>query len=199
MTPKRDEELLAAHLAGISEAFGTLVARYTDEIYGFVLRFVGNAAAAEDLTQETFLQVHLAAGAFDPQRSFRPWLYTIAANKARDYLRGRGRRAELPLEARAADDEGPLGGQYLEAENVAPDEVADAEQARQTVRELIATMPEHLRLILVLGYYHQLPYAEMAEILDIPVGTVKSRLHSAVMHFAKLWRSRSRASTSEER
>ena len=186
----RDEELLADHLAGKAGAFDVLVARYADELYGFLFRFVGNAAVADDLVQEAFLQVHLAAGAFDPKRSFRPWLYTIAANKARDYLRGRGRRSEQSLDGRGNDDEAPGIGHILEADNVDSEQAADAEQTKSAVRMLIARMPEHLRLILVLGYYHQLPYAEIAEILDIPVGTVKSRLHTAVNQFAKLWRGR---------
>jgi RNA polymerase sigma-70 factor (ECF subfamily) len=190
---RRDEELLADHLAGRPGAFDALVARYTDELYGFLLRFVGNAAVADDLVQEAFLQVHLAAGAFDPERKFRPWLYTIAANKARDYLRGRGRRSEQSLDNRGPRDEGPGPGQLLAADDAAADELVAGEQTRQAVRTVIAKMPEHLRLILVLGYYHQLPYAEMAEILDIPVGTVKSRLHAAVTHFAKLWRAHSHA------
>lgn len=187
MDAKRDEALLADHLAGRAGAFDALVARYADELYGFILRFVGSAAVADDMVQETFLQVHLAAGTFDARRSFRPWLYTIAANKARDYLRGRGRRHEQSLDARGTDNETPLLGDLIAADMEPTEEAADAAETRQRVRALIAQMPEHLRLILVLGYYHQLPYAEIAEILNVPVGTVKSRLHAAVTYFAKLW------------
>jgi RNA polymerase sigma-70 factor (ECF subfamily) len=194
---RRDEELLADHLAGTAGAFDALVARYADELYGFLFRFVGNAAAADDLTQEAFVQVHLAAGAFDPERRFRPWLYTIAANKARDYLRSHGRRTEQSLDSQGRDGQRPAS-QLLEADEPRAGESADAEQTRSRVRELIAQMPEHLRLILMLGYYHQMPYAEIAEILDIPVGTVKSRLHAAVTHFAKLWRSTVPAQSRDE-
>jgi RNA polymerase sigma-70 factor (ECF subfamily) len=185
----RDEELLANHLAEVPDAFDLLVRRHVDELFGFLLRFVGNAAAADDLVQETFLQVHLSAGSFDPSRSFRPWLYTIAANKARDFLRGRGRRSEQSLDSRGFDDDGPSPGQILEADEPAAYEKAGTEAVKEAVQALIPKMPEHLQLILVLGYYQQLPYAEIAEILDIPVGTVKSRLHSAITRFAKLWRS----------
>mgnify|MGYP001249843936 CR=1 FL=1 len=191
MNKRRDEELLADHLNGEAGAFDELVNRYADELFGFVYRIVHNTAAADDLVQEAFLQMHLAANSFDPRRKLRPWLYTIAANKARDYLRGRGRRSEQSLESRSGDDDMPGLGSLLEAEGDSAATATAADQTRDDVRRVIAEMPEHLRLILVLGYYHQLPYAEIAEILDIPVGTVKSRLHSAVNHFARLWKSRS--------
>lgn len=185
---------MANHLAEKPGAFDLLVGRHVDELFGFLLRFVGNAAAADDLVQETFLQVHLAAGSFDPDRSFRPWLYTIAANKARDYLRGRVRRSEQSLDSRGFDDEGPSPGQLLEADEPPVYKEAGAEEVKEAVRALIPKMPEHLQLILVLGYYQQLPYAEIAKILDIPIGTVKSRLHSAITRFAKLWRGRQHGS-----
>ncbi len=199
MTDRRDEELLADHLAGRAGAFDSLVARYADDLYGFLFRFVGSAAVADDLVQETLLQVHTAAGAFDPTRTFRPWLYTIAANKARDYLRGRGRRVEQSLDARGPDEDRPGQIDSLASEEASPVETSDAEETREVVRGLIARMPENLRLILMLGYYEQLPYAEIAEILGIPVGTVKSRLHAAVTQFAKLWQSHSRAAATREK
>src|SRR5690606_41085259 len=87
-----DVALLREHLAGKAGAFETLVSRYSDELYGFLCRFVGNAVAAEDIIQDAFVQVHLAAETFDQQRSFKPWLYTIAANQARDSLRAPTRR-----------------------------------------------------------------------------------------------------------
>jgi RNA polymerase sigma-70 factor (ECF subfamily) len=189
---KSDEELLAEHLAGKPGAFDTLVARYIDGLFGFFQRFVGNAAIAEDLVQETFLQVHLSAGGFDPSRSFKPWLYTIAANKARDHMRARGRRPTQSLDIVVGDSEGPTAGARVEApEPPLREQLDELEQAEQ-VRAMIAQMPEHLRLILILGYYERLPYAEIAEILGIPVGTVKSRLHSALNCFAQMWLAHSR-------
>jgi RNA polymerase sigma-70 factor (ECF subfamily) len=189
----RDEELLAEHIAGRAGAFDLLAERYADELYGFLVRFVGNSAAADDLVQETLLQVHLAANSFDPHRSFRPWLYTIAANKARDLLRSRGRRSEQSLDVRGADEEGPSPAEVLEADVDTGAALTSSAETREAVRSVIAKMPEHLQLILVLGYYQQLPYAEIAEVLGIPVGTVKSRLHSAVTRFARTWERRQQA------
>lgn len=187
MDQKRDEELLAEHLAGDPRAFEVLVARYAEDLYNFFQRFVGNAAAADDLVQETFLQVHLAASTFDPSRSFKPWLYTIAANKGRDYMRSRGRRPAQSLDVSVDRHGGPSPADLLPASDAAPPAACESLEDRQTVQALIAQMPEPQRLMLVLGYYQRLPYAQIAEILGIPVGTVKSRLHAAVTHFAKLW------------
>ena len=197
VNPKSDEELLAEHLAGKPGAFDLVVARHADDLFNFFQRFVGNSSAADDLVQETFLQVHLAAGTFDPARAFKPWLYTIAANKGRDYLRARGRRPVHSLDTTAGDGDTPSAAALLEGDELAPEEELDVEQRRDRVRSVIAKMPETQRLILVLGYYQKLPYAEIADILGIPVGTVKSRLHAAVSHFAKLWLTGTKASILE--
>jgi RNA polymerase sigma-70 factor (ECF subfamily) len=184
---KRDEELLAEHLQGTAGAFDQLVDRYANDLYAFFSRFVGNRSAAEDLVQDTMLQVHLSAGGFDPQRSFKPWLYTIAANKGRDFMRSRRRRPTHSLDAFSGEGEGPTPAGLVEDEDPgAAAQLDDAEQ-RKRVQAVIAELPDHLQLILVLGYYQRLAYAEIAQILEIPVGTVKSRLHSAVNQFAKLW------------
>ena len=89
-----DEELLRDFLAGDAGAFERIVQRFATELFTFVFRFVGGAAAAEDVVQETFLQVHQSAEGFDKDRRFKPWLFTIAANKARDHLRSRARKRE---------------------------------------------------------------------------------------------------------
>ncbi len=198
MEHRRDEELLAEHLAGKPGAFDTLVQRYADGLFGFFQRFVGNAAIAEDLVQETFLQVHLAAATFDAQRTFKPWLYTIAANKARDYMRSRGRRPLQSLDTVAGNPDSPAPSALLESNAPAANERLDTSEQIEQVRAIVAQMPEHLRMILILGYYQKLPYAEIAEILEIPVGTVKSRLHSAVNHFAQLWQAAAKTVAPEQ-
>src|SRR5207237_6311742 len=96
---RSDEQLLADYRAGDRASFSELVGRYQRELYHFLVRFLGNRAAAEDVFQETFLQVHQSAEQFDPQRRFRPWLFTIAANKARDLIRSQARRPTNPLQA----------------------------------------------------------------------------------------------------
>ena len=94
-----DEQLLAEYRAGDKTKFAVLVMRYQRELYHFLVRFLGDRAAAEDVFQETFLQVHQSAEQFDLSRRFRPWLFTIAANKARDLIRSQARRPTNPLSA----------------------------------------------------------------------------------------------------
>lgn len=188
---RSDRDLLIGHLDGDADAFEVLAERYAGGLFGFLFRFVNDPGVADDLVQETLLQVHLAASSFDLNRPFKPWLYTIAANKARDLLRSRARRQERSLDAPGgAGEAGPTMLDSLESPDRPTAERIEENEKQQQVRGVIARMPEHLRLILMLGYYQQLPYAEIAQILDIPVGTVKSRLHSAVGCFGRLWRGR---------
>lgn len=185
-----DEQLLAGFLAGDDKAFTALVERYSQELFQFVARFVRSPAAAEDVLQETFVQVYQAAAGFDPSRRFRPWMFTIAANKARDYLRGRARKKEVPLSTVSSSDSSEEVSylDFLSDPSAAPGEKLEADERQEVVRSIVTQMPDHLREVLVLGYYHRFPYREMAEVLSIPLGTVKSRLHAAVSYFAEAYR-----------
>lgn len=183
-----DEALLRRHLDGDRSAFTTLMRRYERELFHFLIRFLGDRAAAEDTFQEAFLQVHESAGSFDLSRRFRPWLFTIAANKGRDLLRSRIRRPACALDASPEGFDGE--GQYvdlLQAASTLPDEPAQREELRVLVQRTIQELPPNLREVLLLGYFHEFPYKQIADMLKIPVGTVKSRLHSAVGQFAVRW------------
>jgi len=187
---RTDEQLLEGYRHGERPAFALLVGRYQRELFHFLVRFLGNRSAAEDVFQETFLQVHQSAEQFDLQRRFRPWLFTIAANKARDLIRSQARRPTNPLQAtiNPGDDE---SGEFLDLmQSVAdlPSSAMEKKELQELVHGTVSTMPEHLREILLLSYFHQFPYKQISEILDIPLGTVKSRLHAAVAHFADRWR-----------
>ncbi|RPI64103.1 MAG: hypothetical protein EHM48_01405, partial [Planctomycetaceae bacterium] len=94
-----DTELLRRHLQGDSTAFAALIARYRKELFSFLVRFTGNVDLADDVFQETFLQLHISAAVFDQQRKLKPWLFTIAANKGRDAMRSRWRKHAAPLDA----------------------------------------------------------------------------------------------------
>src|SRR5687768_4234683 len=188
---RTDEQLLAEYRQGDRASFATLMARYQRELYHFLVRFLGDRAAAEDVFQETFLQVHQSGIQFDLSRRFRPWLFTIAANKARDLMRSQARRPTSPLQAEISPGEGEGGGQFIDlmaADIPSPDEAMSRDELQQAVHSMVMGMPENLREILLLSYFHQFPYKQIADILDIPLGTVKSRLHAAVAHFADRWR-----------
>ncbi|MFP4054802.1 MAG: RNA polymerase sigma factor [Phycisphaerae bacterium] len=184
-----DAQLLQRHLDGDPEAFTALVKRYRRPLYNFLAKFTGDRALAEDVFQEAFLQVHNSAGGFDMSRRFKPWLFTIAANKARDAMRSRSRRSAAPLDATIGGEEG--GGTFadLMPGNIPePDEFLSNSEMRANVQAVVNEMPENIRTVLVLCYFHELPYKKAAEILGIPLGTVKSRLHAAVKHFAQKWK-----------
>ena len=103
---RADEELLVAHLDGDVSAFPELMDRYKNELLHFLIRFVGSKAAAEDVFQETFLQIHISGATFDPKRRFKPWLFTIAANKGRDWHRKHSKRTVMSLSQEIGGGEG---------------------------------------------------------------------------------------------
>jgi RNA polymerase sigma-70 factor (ECF subfamily) len=189
-----DEQLLVGYAGGEQRALAELIRRYQPELFAFLARFVSDPGAADDLFQETFIQVHKNAKNFDPERKFRPWLFTIAANKARDHLRTACRHAAASLDSasggRGADDDAPTYVDLMDSGMAPPpSELAQGED-EAAVQRVLAEMPAHYREVLVMSYYHEFAYKEMAEMLGVPVGTVKSRLHAALAAFAKTYRCR---------
>lgn len=187
---RSDETLLEAYRVGEGGALRVLVERYQDELFRFLYRLTGDRQTAEDAFQEAFLQVHLSADTFDPERRFRPWLFTIAANKARDLLRKKARRQALDLSAPVGkgSDDGPTFVDLLEVDVPAPSSALDDKERDAMVQEAMNRMPLPLREILLLAYFQRLSYVQIAGELEIPLGTVKSRLHAAVAAFAKHWK-----------
>src|SRR5689334_23381672 len=154
---RTDEQLLDDYRHGDKGAFGLLVGRYQRELYHFLVRFLGNRAAAEDVFQESFLQVHQSAEQFDPERRFRPWLFTIAANKARDLMRSQARRPTNPLQASISpgDDDSGQFIDLMQAASNQPGEPLEKQELQQLVHKTVMGMPDHLREILFLSYFHQ--------------------------------------------
>lgn len=186
-----DESLLEQYNQGREDVFEQLIGRYERELLNFLVRFMGDRPAAEDVFQESFLQVHLSAKSFDTSRRFKPWLFTIAANKARDAMRKKARRpaAQLDAPVGASAGDGISFVDLLSSEFLVPQEILEKDELRDRVKRTIEDMPEHLREILLLAYFQQFAYSEIADVLEIPLGTVKSRLHTAVGTFAKKWKS----------
>lgn len=153
----------------------------------FLTRLTGSRDAAEDAFQETFLQFHLSAAKFDTSRKLRPWLFTIAANKARDGLRKRGRQPALVLSRPVGDNESAEFVDLLEIDTPDPSQAVLSGEQREQVDLAVAKLSHPLREVLLLAYFQRLSYAQIADELGIPLGTVKSRLHAAVASFAKHW------------
>ncbi len=185
---RTDEELLSAHIDGDYAAFPELMERYKNDLLHFLIRFVGSRAAAEDVFQESFLQIHISAETFDPTRRFKPWLFTIAANKGRDWHRKHSKRTVMSLSQEVGGEgEGTRFVDLMESEQDLPDaQLLDSEQTA-CIREAVDELPSHLREILLLSYFQQMSYLQIAESLQIPLGTVKSRLHAAVAAFSNAW------------
>jgi RNA polymerase sigma-70 factor (ECF subfamily) len=160
-----DEALLAAHLRGDPRAFGELVARYERRIYGLCLRILGNREDAEDAAQEAFLAALRKASSFRRAAAFSTWLYRIAVNAATDQARRRGRARLAALDP---EDAGLA---------VAPgSELGEAVATAVAVQAALTQVPEEFRVAVVLCDLYRVPYADAAQILEVPVGTVKSRV-----------------------
>jgi RNA polymerase sigma-70 factor (ECF subfamily) len=181
--------------------FAALVRRYERELFGYLRRYLGDDDLAEDVFQNTFLQVFIKIRQYEVGRPARPWLYAIATNQAIDALRRRNRRvADRPAETVSAPDEDgeprPLF-ELLPASGDAPPDAADRTEQRERVREAVARLPDLLRQAVILVYFQGLKYQDAAEVMDIPVGTVKSRLHAALTKLTEEWGAESEDGSSD--
>jgi RNA polymerase sigma-70 factor (ECF subfamily) len=188
--PETDESLLTRLREGERDVFGPLVRRYERELYGYLRRYLGDDDLADDVFQNTFLQVFLKIAQYEPGRPARPWIYAIATNQAIDALRRRGRRADRGADAASAPDEDgearPLF-ELLPAADAGPADHADRAEQRALVRAAVDRLPDLLRQVVLLAYFQGLKYKDVADVLGIPVGTVKSRLHAALAKLTEEW------------
>ena len=158
------------------------------ELYSYLRRYLGSAEAAEDVFQATFLQVHLKCDRFEEGRRFRPWLYTIATNQAIDYQRRhkRHRMVSLDRSGDESEDVGKLLDLLVSAETDPADQMDELERA-EWVQQALDGLTDQMRCVVDLVYYQGLKYREAADVLEIPVGTVKSRLHAAILKLNQTW------------
>jgi len=184
---RTDDSLVAAHLHGDATAFRELVQRYGDGVLGYLFRMTGNRDQAEDLFQETFKKVHEKAHTFRGQR-FKSWLFTIATRVAIDSARRRKRRPVLTVVSGAdCDEDHPSSLDTLAACEDAADpaeEMVKAEQ-KEHVRRAIESLPARQRATLVLAYYQQLSYREVADVMGCSIGTVKTQMSRALATLAR--------------
>lgn len=190
--PERsDEELVKLFRAGNTSAFDALVHRYEGELFGYLNRYLRNRELAEDTFQTTFMTVYQKAETFEEGKRFKPWLYAIATNQAIDASRKRKRRQTISIENEweSGESSAKAGSlrDVLESNNEKPDSLAMMDEKKVQVRKAIDTLPENLRQVLLLAYFHEFKYQEISEVLEIPLGTVKSRLHAALEKFQQSW------------
>jgi RNA polymerase sigma-70 factor, ECF subfamily len=179
-----DEKLLLSYRSQReSRVFEELVHRYEKELYGYLRHYLGSAEMAEDVFQQTFLQVHLKCDQFEPGRKVRPWLYTIAVNQAIDSQRRNRRHRMTSLNhVGRGSAEGEAGAlvELLGGSERDPADDAESTERCDALRRAVDALPKTSRQVIMLVYFQGLKYREAAEIMDVPVGTVKSRLHAAM-------------------
>ncbi len=185
-----DAELLTRYGDGDEAAFRIIVDRYKNSLYAFLRQFLNRRDIVEDVFQETFLQLYTSRDSFDKRRPLRPWLFTIAANKAKDALRKWQRTSAVPIGTMGDSEELSFNDMLntVTSDSTLPYEELEQQETASRVGKIINDMPDNLREILLLAYFQKFSYKQMAEVLSIPIGTVKSRLHTAVGRFAKDWK-----------
>jgi RNA polymerase sigma-70 factor (ECF subfamily) len=168
--PRGDRELVHAARAGEVLAFDSLFYRYRDGIYRLGLAITKDPSAAEEIVVDTFARAHRAIERLEPDDSLRPWLYRVAVNLSYN------RRPRKGVTFSSLDD----GTDDIAAEGESPSDAAERTERRRVVLECVDTLGPKHKVVVVLHYLNGLNLAEIAEIVEVPVGTVKSRLHYAL-------------------
>jgi RNA polymerase sigma-70 factor, ECF subfamily len=170
----RDEDLVRRAVGGEISAFGVLVERHERRVYNLALRMTGREEDARDATQDAFLTALRKLSSFRGDAAFTTWLHRVTVNACYDLLRKRGRSPVLERQGEQAPEPPP-----------APDHADDVDLSLD-VRRALLEVPEDYRVVMLLHDVHDLPYDEVASIVGIPVGTVKSRLHRGRVALARI-------------
>jgi RNA polymerase sigma-70 factor (ECF subfamily) len=166
--PEGDEQLVAASVAGDADAFRQLVERHYQMVLKVAYRALGSTPAAEDCAQDVFIKVHQKLHSYRADRPFIRWLHRVTANTVTDAIRRR--RVDLSFDTLVHEARSELGD---------PAQTAALREQRLAVRGAMASLPGRLRDAIVLQVFHELSYQEIALVLNIPIGTVMSRIHNA--------------------
>src|SRR4030042_278151 len=183
---KTDKSLIDAHIKGDTTAFGELVRRHGDSVLGYLTRMTGSKEYAEDLFQETFKRVHEKADTFRGPR-LKSWLFAIATNVAIDGVRKRRGLQVVSINRKMDCNDGNC--EELSAVDVAdnsyePSQKAIMAEQKEQVRRALELLPARQRATLVLAYYQQLTYPEVAQVLGCSVGAVKKQMYRALKSLA---------------
>jgi RNA polymerase sigma-70 factor (ECF subfamily) len=189
-----DNELMTrlkeAPPAELSAGFEILVHRYKNAIVSFLFRYVGDPRTAEDLAQEAFLRVFRKIAEYNSTAKFSTWLYTIASNLAKDEFKRRARHpaGSLDWESGKGSDANRTAPAAMAADDPGPSEDLELDERRERVGVALKLLKEDDREILVLKDVQGMAYEEIARILDLPMGTVKSRISRARLAFKDAWK-----------
>ncbi|MFJ8071929.1 RNA polymerase sigma factor SigW [Peribacillus sp. NPDC096447] len=162
-------------LKGDHNAFGEVVEIYKDKVFQICFRMLGNRQEAEDLAQEAFVRAYVNIRSFNITMKFSTWLYRIATNLCIDRLRKK--KPDYYLDAEVAGTEGLNMYSQIASDMAKPEEEVESLELQETIQVEIMKLPEKYRSVIVLKYIEELSLKEISEILDLPVGTVKTRIH----------------------
>ncbi len=177
MTEILDQELVARVQGGDKRAFDLLVRRYQGKVVGLVSRYIRDPVEAEDVVQEAFIKAYRSLGRFRGESAFYTWLYRIAVNTAKNHIVASARRPPAQdLDAEVAENSS--AGERLR-EISTPEGAAMTRQIGEVIQSTLGSMPDELREALVLREFEGLSYEEIAEVMECPVGTVRSRIFRA--------------------
>ena len=177
-----DGRLIASCLTGDTAAFGELVARYQDRLYNTVLRLVGNPEDARDVVQEAFLHAYTSLHAFKGDALFFTWLYRIAMNTAISMKRKQRAVLRMPPAADGAGTLDPLDPSDLNR----PGHALEMAEEERRVQDALGRLSAEHRAVLVLKDMEGMKYEAMADVLGVPVGTIRSRLHRARLELREI-------------
>ncbi|KGT37886.1 RNA polymerase sigma factor SigW [Heyndrickxia coagulans P38] len=162
-------------MKGDQNAFNDIVELYKDKVFQICFRMIGSRTEAEDLAQETFIRAYIHIKSFKQERKFSSWLYRIATNLCIDRIRKK--KPDFYLDAEISGTEGLTLYSTVPAEEKLPDMQVETLEMQEMIRREILKLPEKYRIIIVLKYIEELSLNEISEMLDIPLGTVKTRIH----------------------
>lgn len=171
----KEKRLIKKIKKGDHQAFAEMVDKYKNKVYVICFRMVGNKQEAEDLSQETFLRAYRYIEQYDMERKFSTWLFRIATNLSIDALRRR--KPGVSLDAELPGTEGLALEAILPDNQASPDEKMVQNELETAVQKEIQRLPEKYRTAIVLKYLEDLSLKEISEIMEIPVATVKTRIH----------------------
>lgn len=181
-----DKKLVQAYRRGEQDAFAELVKRHGTGLLGYLLKVTDDRQTAEDIFQETFLKVHHKADKLKTE-NFKSWLYKIATNLVIDRHRASARLRTAELHTAVCGDDSTADIYDLVADKApGPGEAVAAVETAQAVRQALAALPPRQKMTLVLAYYQQLSYRQVAEIMDCSVGTVKAQMFKALKKLATI-------------
>jgi RNA polymerase sigma-70 factor (ECF subfamily) len=173
-----DRQLVERAQRGDKRAFELLVEKYQRKLARLLSRFIRDPAEVEDVTQEAFIKAYRALPAFRGESAFYTWLYRIGINTAKNYLMAMGRRAPTSTEVEAEEAEGFEEGEQLRDINT-PESVLLSNEIAETVNSTIEQLPEELRTAIQLREIEGMSYEDIAQVMNCPIGTVRSRIFRA--------------------